>query len=1271
MTDTPQGTRLVPVDQGRGFPIGTGALHPFVFGAYQARRLEVEDVHFHFDSAVMMPDHGPAAAADDANHVSGLAVIRAALLHAQRHETEELLVAGHTDRSGSADYNRRLSAERADNVLQLLTGDRAGWAKGSAAHHQAEDVQQILTWVAATFGWDCDPGGIDNDFGADSKDALSRFKTRYNEEFEPAIPVTTSTKDEATWRAFYDCYQRGLEKLLGADAAAVATLRAGVRFLASGPRTVGCGESHPITASTTLTSQIDRRVELLFFDGNERPRLDCHPGSQCLPEHCELYGPRAIFTIDPLPTDDWSSLGVHLRLAWTDPTGAVRAFPAGLSVIVELGDAAEETTRVTTGDDGRLTFVMDRRKGSFSLRFESDHRRYVASPPPGSPEAETLLFEPEVAGAVDEGKRVWLLPRSWSLQTSDWNGPTGGDATTATFSDHRFRGLDRPTTTVGRAAAPITLTLDPHWQFLKWLYFDRRLKAKLSLPPCVVDALRAGSTEPIARSNWLTPVEASQCLPWLERRTAAGATLDLPKADTVIRLRTLPGTFVEVLADGTRRLVSLHARNPNAPTTRAKEPERNGGVLVDLDLGKPVPGRLRFYDLPEEWHSTGYWTAQVDSAGGPTRRGLYADLATRPTDDAHPLMFSLDDVVLVDHTGTPVPFAPGDRVAVFAHTFAAGPNLSDIGLYRPDAGTTTSPKEIYLTEPVPRLADGINYLAEYPDWTRLICFKGNLFDVFDQRIRDGGAAPVGARAAVRWRDVTTIGKVDDPVVSPGTTVTPFFSLKPYFSQEHAFPIGRFDLACLRCCDVEGTGADAAEVAVFLQYHRYFFRFNTPKADLTDRQKKSPVSVATGAKAQAFINRCCVNVGRRWTNFEASLGGTVWNPGRALVLPEDAKVPVRGEVITLLQHLPKTESSFEIRVFGDIRASMNSRTGIGQISDGTGPPMAAGSSPSDNSLSTGFFTMAHEVGHGQSLPDEYIEQTVPFSKLALVGGLAKPSLPGFDSFFPGAPFVDDGAGMMRGNAQVRARYFWHVAEWFRTEVDPAHHRYLIQHDVHRYRLPSPLAPIGTRARARASHPLAIHRGLEIGHRGHADVYLYPMGEDGFTQHVLPARIAAAGPTGLGLIPPGFVDGLLLIEVRLRARFADTDDVNVAAGALDGLQARVYRRFQHRFVVRGTAAKVTFRNCLIHFSIRFLVPGHSDDSPTLDRHFRIVARADHATAWDSGVLAAKRTLHWRRTKPGEMLAPFANMIGIDDGKIDDAPSYRALVEPVFPGGSIVRL
>ncbi|MEM1125514.1 MAG: hypothetical protein AAGI71_02600 [Bacteroidota bacterium] len=266
---------------------------------YKGYLVEMEDLNFHFDSAVMMPDHG-AAPTDGSSpgqaRVTGLAVLALCYQHLEAHPDQHVLVVGHTDRSGDVGYNQTLSELRAANVLAAMQGDRGRWADIAMQKSKVEDYQQILLWLTHQVGWACDPGGKSNVHDPATRQAVADFQSQYIKRFGRTITVD-GVVGLQTWGAFFDVYMQHLGALIGRDADG---LQAAQSFQAMSPcASIGCGEGFPITPDRTenYKSPIDRRVEILFFDPGEEPVLNCAtPHDTCT----ELYD-KTMYEIVPIP----------------------------------------------------------------------------------------------------------------------------------------------------------------------------------------------------------------------------------------------------------------------------------------------------------------------------------------------------------------------------------------------------------------------------------------------------------------------------------------------------------------------------------------------------------------------------------------------------------------------------------------------------------------------------------------------------------------------------------------------------------------------------------------------------------------------------------------------------------------------------------------------------------------------------------------------------------------------------------------------------------
>jgi hypothetical protein len=177
-------------DREREHGRNTQERHRFTLRRYRGEFVEAEDIHFHLNSAVLMPD-SPTPPGRSPTHehgrVAGLAVLRACYLYARDNPGKKLVVVGHADRSGRLGYNLGLSRLRARGSIAALTGDRDNWADIADGRHRTRDVQQILRWVARTRDWHCDPVLVDDIPGDLTRNAILGFQASYNRAFDASI----------------------------------------------------------------------------------------------------------------------------------------------------------------------------------------------------------------------------------------------------------------------------------------------------------------------------------------------------------------------------------------------------------------------------------------------------------------------------------------------------------------------------------------------------------------------------------------------------------------------------------------------------------------------------------------------------------------------------------------------------------------------------------------------------------------------------------------------------------------------------------------------------------------------------------------------------------------------------------------------------------------------------------------------------------------------------------------------------------------------------
>jgi outer membrane protein OmpA-like peptidoglycan-associated protein len=317
--------------------------------------VEIEDLFFRTASAVVMPDAGAPTATPDTAPSGSAAALATALRFAQDHPDKRLLVAGHTDTVGTKDFNQALSEDRANCALACLRGDRAAFQDICDKRHKVGDQKQILAWAARTFGFDCDPGAI-NDEASTLSRPVRRFQSAYNERRAQADFATAGedlTVDGAvgpkTWGAFFDCFEEHLAGQLvdASDAGAarqhLGEIRGVLAFVDDARQSLGFGETHPVDAvgRDSVRSQANRRVEMLFFDDDDLPNLDGTP------ESSEVYRPGRFARV-PIPVSGSSRRRLTEICLYENRDAPLAGAPFRITVgaVTQVGVAGDGFARI-------------------------------------------------------------------------------------------------------------------------------------------------------------------------------------------------------------------------------------------------------------------------------------------------------------------------------------------------------------------------------------------------------------------------------------------------------------------------------------------------------------------------------------------------------------------------------------------------------------------------------------------------------------------------------------------------------------------------------------------------------------------------------------------------------------------------------------------------------------------------------------------------------------------------------------------------------------
>lgn len=1246
--------------------------------------IEMEDVNFHFDSAVLLPDYGPDAPKsgnEKQDRITGLAVIYACYKQSEKEKfLQKILVTGHTDKKGSDSYNLTLSRERAENVFFMLVGERTSWVNSSMAKNQVEDIQQILKWIDFNFQYDCDPGEKNNKMNSETSIALEKFQKRYNKDFvdlkkhDDKFAREFNRIDEdgkpgkQTWGAFFDMYVLELLIILGIKEDGLLEIQSKLDFVKKGPGSpapiLGCGENFPISGSTTEDpNAIDRRVEILFFDESEVPELKCHPSKTvCKKTQCDLFNTKDVYVpvpvpVNPLPLPSGVAVRVHLKFMYKSPDGDERVFPKNFPYVLKFGDGTTEQHTIDK-EDGQVFLQVLREKKSFTIEFKFAGTNYIASPETGSDE---IVSESDIEDKVKNKFRVFSLPLQWNLKNSNWElspEPTNFDKNTKEFNDLENLSVEN----IGSEASPVKMILDPHWQYVKFLYFDRWVKKKLSIPSVLVEAfnnISAASGKADIISNWITKTEASQAIPWIIREQ------NKPDKNILLRIRTKQDTYIESSGDEsnfTRLLVS------QGPESSASDPGLNIGESVNINFNIANAFRLRFYDLPKLWKSSKYFARLSGGKDAPAQKsGRFEDLVSEKTEDEKPLIISFDDIILTDKEGKPIDWLPDEkienRIAIFHHSFSrSGPQKDDLsseGIYKPD-GTTfinsttkhefTKNKLGFFTQ-LPKDEKDRNYISDYPDWTRAVITQGNIFSVFEKRTEEGKSDVIGARIGERIFDVfsknsTFVPPEENRPTAPEPIKSFFCDIQPLFEQEHEVfnKIGRFDIIRLRCSDV---GSDReTEISTCIIYLRLFFNFDS-KIKPAFNPKAEPLKL-TGGDAKDWVETAMLNLMHRWNGPDKTTKATL-NTGPAFVLPLNADdKKFKSKVIWFSQDLPKEKAHFEIGIFKDetedfgVRGFMRSKTGEGVLDQVKKEPQFVVTKNGKTTNFGGAFTFAHEVGHGGSLVDEYFEPTRK--------GM---SLPGFDYNSPGSPFSLDSRSMMKSNLEVRARHYWHIAEWFR-KLDGG--EYKIKHAGHNFFIPHHSEEPKKNF---IGWPADEKPNVELGEHGKFNLYFYPLGEEKYSITVLP-NLAKN---------PGTFDGILIVYVKIEFDFPTKDAAKIGK-FLSDVDDTIDKKFNfpNKFGVKGNLLGKNFKKILLHFEPRYFEPNFSTTKRRdKTEHIKVKIKETGNAEWNS-----KHKLTFPMDKSASDFADFfGNMIGLADGTFNDAENYEPIAKKIIPDAEVFKL
>lgn len=242
-------------------------------------------VHFRFDNSFVEPCM---------RHV-----LRQAARHAKDNRSEKMLVVGHTDKTGSNQYNQSLSERRARSVFAYLTSGRDAAATAAARsewntlrRRATGALPSVLdTWGTHQYQYMLQDlgfysGNVDGDHGPLTDEAVRTFRVA------KGLPPGT-TVDDATWEALIKAYMEQDQGFM--DVPESQLLPNSSDGCDGGVlKWLGCGEEQPLPQPKPPTEKPHRqyrRVEILFVRASRLPCQVPKPDTFDLPT-AGAVGPR-------------------------------------------------------------------------------------------------------------------------------------------------------------------------------------------------------------------------------------------------------------------------------------------------------------------------------------------------------------------------------------------------------------------------------------------------------------------------------------------------------------------------------------------------------------------------------------------------------------------------------------------------------------------------------------------------------------------------------------------------------------------------------------------------------------------------------------------------------------------------------------------------------------------------------------------------------------------------------------------------------------------
>ncbi len=950
---------------------------------------------------------------------------------------------------------------------------------------------------------------------------------------------------------------------------------------------------------------------------------------------------------------------IYLKFQFQDPdenfADKVRVFPKDMKL--QLFMTGTEKIEAVIGDDGIMLdgpggknyIEVKRSKKWFEVKFEQPKRPFVmveaydtdtVDKPKLVEEDAPFTKDNDLQKKIyDDKKRVFMFPKTkWTMKNSDWD---VNQAPTFTNIENKFERLEMLGTIVGEDGSPAVCTLDPHWQYIKFEYFDRYFgisdhnKEPITSLPVFLEGYETDVTADenpaidklTTLANWAVTKDKDttklvQVLPWIIRTDDANKENANPNQKSVLRFKT----------DEKHRFLKSTEKD-----------KREWKELKDTDTDyKPIVDRLRYYDLPEEWRSMQYFCRFSKKE---KEQEYYEEMARRQTTQAIPLIFSLDDIVLTDKDLKPIEWRweeteveadPNDRVAIFRNTFEgdswstaeptaaadpAGPPTPPTGappvvpaVAKKPAGARTpadkaadrradlpkkpqgpseevwhSPEGIYRHDKAnkmpyySRIKLPANYVADYSGWIRLVAAKGNLYDVFHKRTKFDSAKPklpTGARAGVAWVDATAAGVgAAAGANKPSPSLVKDDTKHPYYTIQPFY------------------GSEFVTKGMPRAGSNFYDEWTTQigVGDNTFTNGRSDLALIRCCEFDGTLEKSVLLRFQRFTfDFDAEAsnigaGDDARKTWRSNFLADcgsrwSGNDGVNSEQTWLYPKAGATTFKIKMRTFVQAyevgAASLKSNWchfKIKTVEESKTSSMNAGAGTGQLRGDAGLANTTRGFAGAHETGHAHGQPDEYPSNASAYGEKAWGS-----NHIPGAPFNLDrpaASAMMVGNRAVRPRSFWTLTEWLKNNIADMGVDFKIEHGAEsNYCLPHYQNGSSHPGRAFNYWPMRAYTRYHSPADVIYDSYLYQCGKEIFTTQVLPNASDGAP-----------VDGILLILLNVGLTFSGFLAEVAHKTRREAFAKRLVSRFEGAlnnkvFAQFDLGPSRSFAKCYVHFTMR---------------------------------------------------------------------------------------